>query len=56
MKCPVCENKNLKSCSYPGMSTVTAMYYPPFYDEDGKYHLHDGNNRSTDYRCSHGHT
>jgi RNA polymerase subunit RPABC4/transcription elongation factor Spt4 len=56
MKCPVCVEKNLKSNVYVGMSTSTAMYCAPYYDEDGKYHSHDGNTHTTSYSCSNGHT
>jgi hypothetical protein len=55
MKCPVCVEKNLKSSVYPGMSTSTLLWCPPYYDEEGKYHCHDGNNHKTDYNCSQGH-
>lgn len=34
----------------------TMLYYPPFFDEQGKRHHHDGNYRTTGYRCSNGHT
>lgn len=37
------------------MSMTTAMYCQPFYDEDGKYHHHDANTTTTEYRCSNGH-
>jgi hypothetical protein len=40
---------------YPGMSTTTLMYCPPFYDEQGRYHHHDLNTTTTGYRCSNGH-
>lgn len=56
MKCPVCVEKGLKSSVYPGMMTSTAMYCPPYYDEDGNYHSHDGNTHTTNYSCSQGHT
>lgn len=55
MKCPECAGQGVKSKVYPGMSTVTAMYYPPFYDEDGVYHHHDSNRTTTRYSCSEGH-
>lgn len=56
MKCPVCVKKGLKSCVTVGYSTSTAMWCPAYYNEDGKYHDHDMNTRSTSYSCSYGHT
>lgn len=55
MKCPECITEGKKSKIFPGMSTVTAMYCAPFYDEDGKYHHHDLNTTTTSYSCSEGH-
>lgn len=55
MICPQCKDEGKKSQVYPGMSTITAMYFQPFYDEDGKYHNHDGNTITTSYSCSNGH-
>ncbi len=56
MKCPVCQEKNLKSCVYPGTSTMTAAFYQPYYDENGIYHSHNGNAMTTEYSCSQGHS
>lgn len=55
MKCPVCSEKELKSCVYVGMSTSTLMYCAPYYDEDGEYHSHDSNTHAINYSCSNGH-
>lgn len=55
MKCPQCVKQGKKSKVYIGMSSRTAAYCPPFYDEDGVYHLHDSNITHTDYRCSNRH-
>lgn len=55
MKCPTCVNEGTKSTLSVGMSITTSMYFSPFYDEDGKYHHHDGNTTTTSYRCSNGH-
>ena len=55
MICPECKKEGKKSQVYPGMSTVTAMYFQPYYDEEGRYHHHDGNHQSTSYSCSNGH-
>ncbi len=55
MICQECKKKGLKSCIYPGVGSVTLVYYPPFYDEKGRFHNHDGNLRTTYYECSRGH-
>lgn len=55
MKCKECESQNLKSTVREGISSVTALHSSPFYDEDGKYHLHSRNTRTTNYTCSNGH-
>lgn len=55
MKCSVCQEKGIKSNVYPGASFSTAMGFTPYYDENGKYHLHDMNTMSTSYSCSLGH-
>lgn len=55
MKCKKCIDEGKKSRITPGMSSVTAMYCQPYYDEDGKYHHHDSNTTTTDYICSNGH-
>ncbi len=53
--CPGCKKQGLKSKVYPGLSSTTLAYYPPFYDEEGNYHNHDGNTTTTEYTCSNGH-
>lgn len=55
MKCPQCIQENKTSTVAIWGSMTTAMYYTPYYDKDGKYHHHDGNTITTDYRCSNGH-
>ena len=56
MKCPVCVIVGKKSMVYlvPG-GTITAVYYPPFWDEDGREHNHDANARTSGYSCTNGH-
>lgn len=54
MLCPNC-SKDIKSKVTLGQSTSTLNYNEPFYDEEGKYHLHDTNRRDQEYSCSHGH-
>ena len=55
MLCPECKKNGQKSKVYPGPSFTTATYYPPFYDEEGRFHRHDGNTTVTNYECSNGH-
>lgn len=55
MKCQECVDAGQKSRVTPGMSTVTAMYCAPYYDEEGVYHHHDMNSHTTQYTCSNGH-
>lgn len=55
MFCPECKKEDRKSRVTPGFSSSTMMYCPPFYDEDGRYHVHDVNQSSTEYSCSNGH-
>jgi hypothetical protein len=56
MICQECKKLDLKSKLYPGPSYTTATYYPPFYDEDGNLHHHDGSSTVTSYECSNGHS
>jgi len=53
--CPFCAREGRKSQLRPGISFKTAMYFAPYYDEEGKYHFHDGNMTTTDFGCSNGH-
>ena len=56
MICATCKAEGQTSTVIgTGVSTTTAMYYQPFYDERGVYHSHDHNVISIDYRCSRGH-
>ena len=55
MICPTCEAAGQKSVVTEGPSMSTAMHCPPFYDEEGKRHVHNSNTRRTDYSCSRGH-
>lgn len=56
MKCPICQKEGKKSCVYEGITTSTCIYCQPYYDEEGKYHVHDLNNHTTSYNCSNGHS
>jgi len=55
MKCPACVSEGLKSIVHPGPSSTTLMGFPTYYDEDGVFHSHNGNDITTDYTCSNGH-
>lgn len=54
MICPRCKELGLKSKIYDSGST-TVMCCPAYYDEDGKYHVHDTNMSTTTMSCSNGH-
>ena len=53
--CPTCVEEGRKSQINIGQSSTTLMYAAPFYDEEGRYHLHDPNSTRTDYSCSNFH-
>lgn len=55
MICPQCQKEGKKSIIYPGMGYTTLVWNPPFYDENGKYHHHDTNATTSEYKCSNGH-
>lgn len=56
MKCPTCKTAGQKSTVYPMPIARTCMGWTPYYDEDGKYHSHDLNDRGQSFKCSNGHT
>lgn len=55
MKCEECIKKGRISKVYIGMSSVTAVYCQPYYDENGVYKCDDCNTTTTEYTCSNGH-
>jgi hypothetical protein len=55
MICPRCREQGRKSIIRGGMGSVTAMYCPPYYDEEGLFHSHDQNVSVLTYTCSNGH-
>lgn len=57
-KCTACDIKGDKYSVFEGMLTTTAMAVaPPYWDEEGKYHVPSNPNTTTmHYRCSNGHT
>ena len=54
--CPECKVEGLWSTVYGGAGEITAAYYRSFYDDDGRYHHHDGNTMTSYYECSQGHS
>ena len=55
MICPQCEAAGERSRVYPGVVSVTAMGWQPYYDEDGVYVNNDPNTRAQHFECSNGH-
>ncbi len=55
MKCPGCIKEGKKSKVFELGSYKTLMGSQTYYDEDGKFHSHDPNQMSTQYRCTNGH-
>jgi len=56
MICPECKKENKKSRVYLGSSFTTLMAPVPYYDEDGRLHVHDPNITTISYSCSNGHS
>lgn len=56
MMCSQCVAEGKRSSIREGLGTRTLVYCAPFYDEDGKYHIHDMNMNYKAYSCSNGHT
>ncbi|HWY09831.1 MAG TPA: hypothetical protein VN026_00830 [Bacteroidia bacterium] len=48
-QCPYCKKPTIRTQS--GMNTVTAMYYPPRYDENGNNINPDRNTRTSGWHC-----
>lgn len=55
MICPACKAHGVRSNVYPGFSSTTLMGGASYWDTDGRYHSHDPNTTTTDFRCSQGH-
>lgn len=54
--CVTCKSEGRTSRIHKkGSSRVTLVHYPGFYDEEGRFHLHDSNVRTESLRCSNGH-
>ncbi len=55
MKCPECKKRGLKSKLNVGPTYGTCMAHTEYYDEDGKYHMHDPNKYTKSFYCSNDH-
>ncbi len=57
IKCPECvkEGKTSRLYSEQGGAT-TDMAWECYYDEKGRYHMHNPNSKSWFYKCSNGHS
>ncbi len=56
MKCKTCAELGLTSTLSVVSNFATLMCDHQYFDEQGRYHLHDPNTTSTVYRCSNGHS
>jgi len=54
-KCPVCQLEGRLSTVTIGSAESTLLSPEPYYDEHGRFHVHDPNVTTVTYRCSHGH-
>lgn len=48
-ECPHCKKPTIRTA---GMSLVTAVYYPPVYDEKGNNTNPDRNKQTSHYKCN----
>lgn len=55
MKCPSCALSQQRSKVYSRGVISTLWGYTPYYDENGVYHIHDGNTVRWEYQCSNSH-
>lgn len=55
MICPNCAAEGQESNVWFDSSSSTPLWCPPWWDKDGRYHIHDWNTHWTQYRCSRGH-
>lgn len=56
MICDQCRKESRTSNVEETIHIKTAAFYAPFYDEEGKLHIHDNNATVSKYTCSNGHT
>ena len=55
MICEKCKSEGRTSKVYVGGDMSTLVHCSPFYDEEGKMHIHDPNTYIQSLRCSNGH-
>ena len=55
MKAPKCPQCTEPTTIYVGMGSATLMWSAPFYDASGRFHQHDPNTYTQEYRCANGH-
>ena len=55
VRCPQCMQEQTPSTVKVAGQHSTMVYCAPFFDEDGRQHIHDSNVVTTDYECSNGH-
>jgi hypothetical protein len=53
--CKVCWSGCQKSIVYPKFYQAPLGEGTCFYDEEGRYHVHDSKEKKTQYKCSNGH-
>ena len=56
MKCLECVKEGKKSCVRINPFSTQFGHFPPFWDEEGVYHVHDTNTTTQYYRCDRGHS
>ena len=55
-QCPICKKLGYKSKLYlSGCEISTLLTSQQFYDEEGKFHIHNFNESYTNWYCSRGH-
>jgi len=54
-ECPVCMDEGRRSVLQLKGCTETLMGVAVYYDQGGRYHIHNPNRRTTKYVCSRGH-
>ena len=55
MRCEQCKIDGLRSVLFSEGSSTTLMGGVEYYDEDGRFHVHDPNITTTTLKCSMGH-
>ena len=55
MRCEQCKVDGLRSTMRSGGSSMTLMGGHEYYDEGGRFHVHDPNITTTSWKCDYGH-